>query len=74
VLVHATDPLDPDSDADGHTDGAEVAAGTDPNDPGSHPDPLPVPSASAPGLALLTAILGLIGLLGARRQRGHRGF
>ena len=32
-----TDPINPDSDGDGFTDGEEVGAGTDPNDPTSHP-------------------------------------
>ena len=32
-----SDPLDPDSDGDGFLDGEEVAAGSDPNDPGSTP-------------------------------------
>src|SRR5574338_845742 len=36
-----TNPLDPDSDDDGASDGQEVAAGTDPNDPASVPDLTP---------------------------------
>jgi probable HAF family extracellular repeat protein len=34
-----TDPLDPDSDADGFADGLELAAGADPNDPAAFPAP-----------------------------------
>jgi hypothetical protein len=37
VEVYGTDPLNPDSDGDGHFDGAEVLAGTDPLDPDDHP-------------------------------------
>ncbi len=33
VTIYGTDPLNPDSDGDSFTDLAEVAAGTDPNDP-----------------------------------------
>ena len=37
VDVHGTDPADPDSDGDGALDGAEIAAGSDPLDPGDRP-------------------------------------
>jgi hypothetical protein len=37
ILAHGSDPLALDSDADGFDDGAEVAAGADPADPGSVP-------------------------------------
>ena len=36
-MIAGTDPLDPDSDDDTYSDGAEVAANTDPNDPDSFP-------------------------------------
>ena len=42
VNEHQTDPLDPDSDDDEASDGAEIAAGTDPNDSASVPQG-PVP-------------------------------
>jgi len=35
TTVHMTDPTSTDSDGDGDTDGAEISAGTDPNDPAS---------------------------------------
>jgi cysteine-rich repeat protein len=63
-----TDPLDPDTDGDGVGDGAEVAAGSDPNDPGSRPGgPTRVPSAGVAGLVVLALLLGAAGLL--RRPR-----
>jgi hypothetical protein len=34
ILLYGTDPLNPDTDGDGYTDGEEVAAGYDPNGPG----------------------------------------
>jgi hypothetical protein len=61
VFVSSTDtgtnPNDADSDDDGFVDGAEVVAGTDPNDVGAHPQipSLPPPGAVALVLALLAA-------------------
>ena len=49
-----TDPRDLDSDDDGYSDGAEVAAGTDPLNPSSHP------TESAPTDYTFTILLGLI--------------
>jgi hypothetical protein len=37
LIVHNTNWQDPDSDGDGFSDGDEIAEGTDPNDPKSHP-------------------------------------
>ncbi len=37
LIVHNTNWQNPDSDGDGFSDGDEVAEGTDPNDPQSHP-------------------------------------
>ncbi len=61
-----TDPLDPDSDGDGHLDGDEVALGSDPNDAGSVP-PIPVPSLAPVGLLGLAALLGVVGAVRLRR-------
>jgi hypothetical protein len=63
-----TVPLDPDSDDDGFGDGVEVEAGSDPNDPDSHPLPQNVPSLTGAGLAALAA--ALLGI--ARRQLRRR--
>nr|MDJ0852344.1 hypothetical protein [Myxococcota bacterium] len=67
--VWGTDPLDDDSDGDGFTDGAEVAAGSDPLDPGSTPG-VPVPSASTVSRVALVALLALAayGALGPGRR------
>jgi hypothetical protein len=51
-----TDPLDADTDDDGFSDGQEVAAGFDPNDPDSNPA-IAVPSLTPTGMALLAALL-----------------
>lgn len=64
-----TDPLDPDSDDDGFGDGVEVDAGTDPNDPDSHPLPQNVPSLTGPSLAALAAALLGIAHRRLRRRR-----
>lgn len=62
-----TDPLNSDTDGDGVDDGAEVIAGTDPN------QVTPVPTLGWPGLALLGLTLLSIGRLGLRgRKRGSR--
>lgn len=66
-----TSSVDADSDDDGHPDGAEVAAGTDPNDPLSPPPPPPaVPLTSPPGLVLfaLVALESLRRFVGERRR------
>jgi hypothetical protein len=63
-----TDPLDADSDDDGFSDGEEVAAGFDPNDPSSHPA-TPVPSLTPAGVVALAALL----LLGAAHGTARRG-
>lgn len=61
VNTHATDPTDPDTDADGFTDAEEVAAGSDPNDPDSTPETLPIPALPLAGLALLGLWLPAVG-------------
>lgn len=61
-----SDPLNPDSDGDGFTDGAEVSAGTDPNDAGDFPSSVPVPLA---GTGLLAGALAAAGLARLRRRR-----
>jgi hypothetical protein len=65
-----SDPLDPDSDGDGFGDGVEVAQGTNPNDPGSHPTGVQVPALAGVWRVLATAGLWLAGLaLGRRAAR-----
>jgi hypothetical protein len=65
--LNVSDPLDADTDDDGFSDGAEVAAGTDPNDPGSFPA-APVPTVSEWGLLVLGLLLAATGSLIWRRQ------
>jgi YD repeat-containing protein len=55
-----TDPFDPDSDGDGFDDQTEVLAGSDPNDPDSHP---PIPA--VPALAPLGRLLAMLLIAGA---------
>ena len=55
-----SDPILFDSDADGFSDGAEVLAGFDPNDPNSNPNgPQTVPSLSLASRGTLALILAL---------------
>lgn len=64
-----TSPVDADSDHDGHSDGAEVAAGTNPNDPLSPPPPPPaVPLATPTGIVLFA----LVAFESLRRLVGER--
>ncbi len=58
--LDVADPQNPDTDGDGFTDGAEVAAGSDPLDPGSTP-PASVPSASALGRSVLGGLMAFLG-------------
>jgi uncharacterized repeat protein (TIGR02543 family) len=42
LVVLNTNPNNPDSDGDGYNDGQEQSEGTDPNDAGSFPNPIPL--------------------------------
>jgi len=69
-----TDPFNVDSDGDGFADGEEVAAGSDPNDPGSVPGPVSVPALGLVLRGLLALGFGLFGsraLIRAGRARTH---
>jgi hypothetical protein len=55
-----TDPVRADTDQDSYSDGAEVAAGTDPNDPLSFPGAPQVPAVPLPGLLLLGAAIAAV--------------
>ncbi len=69
VFVSASDtgtnPLNADTDGDGFSDGAEVAAGSNPNNAGSTPLSIPTLGASGAGLLVLA-------LLAASRRRLQR--
>ena len=52
-----TSPVDFDTDGDGLSDGAEVLAGSDPNDPGSPPPNVPFVGTTARGLLVVLLIL-----------------
>jgi len=60
-----TDPLDPDTDNDGFSDGVEVRPGSDPNNAGSVPQ---IPALGPLGASLLALAL----LIGGRRMLRRR--
>jgi hypothetical protein len=67
-----TDPLNPDTDSDGHSDGDEVTNGWDPLDPNDPGTPVDIPAMSAALRALLLALLlgpGFSSLRGPRFPR-----
>ena len=66
-----SDPLVADTDGDGYDDGAEVAAGTDPNDPQSAPNG-GVPALGTFGWLLLGAFLLFQLAREALRAKGNR--
>jgi hypothetical protein len=61
-----SDPLLVDTDGDSYSDGVEVAAGTDPNNPASFPSPQ-VPAIPLPGLVVLGAAIAAVS-----RRMGRR--
>jgi hypothetical protein len=69
VLDTGTDPLDADSDDDGFDDGAEVAAGTDPNDAFDFPVATPVPLMPWLGQGAMMGAMAGTGLAALRRRR-----
>ncbi len=61
-----------DTDGDGFADGVEVAAGFNPNDPGSYPGvyvPPPVPSLGPLGLGAMASLMALFAVASLRRTR-----
>jgi hypothetical protein len=68
ALDTGTDPLEPDTDGDGFSDGEEVVAGADPNDPTSVPNgSTAVPALTPFGTFLL--ILSILLVSVTLRQR-----
>ena len=67
-----TDPLVADTDGDGFDDGVEVAAGTDPNNPGSFPGQVPALGAWTRTLLILALIAVSFVLLVTRRRGANQ--
>ncbi len=67
-----TNPLNADSDGDGFTDGAEVAAGSDPNDPGSLPQVGAIPTLGPTGVFVFILALLVAGGRALRRDPAGR--
>jgi DNA-binding beta-propeller fold protein YncE len=66
-----TDPLLADTDGDGFDDDDEIAAGSDPNDPGSYPGAAAIPALPLPAVGLLVAAMAAVsrrGMRGVRRE------
>ncbi len=66
-----TSAFAPDSDGDGFPDGVEVASGSDPTDPFSHPASTAVPSLAHGARLVLALLLTALGLRGFRRPVGR---
>ncbi|MCH7643844.1 MAG: hypothetical protein IH974_03330 [Myxococcales bacterium] len=67
-----TDPINPDTDGDGFSDGEEVAAGSNPNDPASTPTSTEVPALPGLGQPLLVVLMLVAGLFVSRRPRSRK--
>jgi hypothetical protein len=63
VLIHGTDPGDPDTDGDGWDDGTEVRRGTNPLDLNDHPEPIGGIVVPVSRLELLAPWMGLVALM-----------
>jgi hypothetical protein len=77
VLIHGTDPGDPDTDGDGWDDGTEIVRGTDPLDPNDPPMPVGGMIVPVNKVGLLAPWMGLVTLaglaaLGVALVRRHR--
>lgn len=71
-FLNNTNPNNRDSDGDSFSDGAEVTAGTDSNDPDSFPvvkEIKPIPTLSFYGILILSAILFMVGI--SMRRKYH---